>query len=168
MPTYPSTMPMIEPTPNSQTTLRIREAIARPLVSALSSWPGMNLPRSGPEVGLSVPSCRGRLGLWAGRVSPAVALLAERLAQEAPQFDALLGVQGREDLVLHPLHPLLRELQRSHAGRCELDDVSPTIVGVPATLREPGALDLVEHQHEVVRVEMERPAERLLGDGAAV
>ena len=84
---------MIEPTPNSQTMLRIREAIARPLVSALSSSRGMNLPRSDPEVGLLAPSWRGRLRRCPGGVGFGLALVAERLAEQPPQLDALLGVQ---------------------------------------------------------------------------
>src|SRR3954447_15923436 len=168
MPANPSTIPTSEPTPNSHTMLTISEAIARPLVSALSSSPGMNRPRPCPEVGPLASSCRGRLALVRARVGRGLTLVAERQADQPSQLDALGGAQRREHLVLHSLHSLLRALERSHAGRRELDDVSPAIIEVAAALRKPGALDLVQHQHQVVRIQVERSAERLLGDGASV
>src|SRR4051794_25276554 len=116
MPTQPSTIPTIEPIPNSQRMLRNREAIATPLVSALSSSPGINLPRSGPEVRLLAASCRGRLCLGSSGVGLRLGLIAERPAEQPSQLDALLRIQPREHLVLHALHPLLRALQCSHAS----------------------------------------------------
>ncbi len=92
----------------------------------------------------------------------------ERLAEQLAQRVALLGAECREHLVLDAVHPLLCALDRVAAGVGERHDVAATVVGVAAPRGVAGALQLVEQQHEVVRVEAERLAERLLRHLAAV
>jgi hypothetical protein len=81
---------------------------------------------------------------------------------------ALGGVEGAEELVLHPVHRLRDPVDHRDPLLRHLDEVAAPILRVAAPGRIAPGLELVEDRHQVGGVEMEPPAERLLRQLAMV
>src|SRR3954454_22311015 len=92
----------------------------------------------------------------------------ERLVEQLAQRAALLRAERREDLLLDALHALLGVLDRRAAGVGQLDDVAAAVDRIATTHEIAGVLELVEHQHEIVRIDLHLLAQFLLGRGGAV